>query len=313
MRPQLIDGFLLVLTFALGALLSRVSLCAVAAVQQFIIGRDLAGLNRLLLAAGGAGLMLLLLAGLAPDHVLLPARAPLHSGVFIGGLLLGLGALINGGCYLGSVLYLGTGNLNFLFTLAGIALGLHETASILTGTVSTETGLRMSMGAEWLSGVVGFAALILFAMRTQRLAERWIVLSLGLLAGIVYARHPGWSYGALLQSLLQGQSGLMHWRDNLAALLLFAGAVIGALLAGHLRWQRPTVRRSLRCAAGGFIMGCGAALVPGGNDTLLLWAIPGLTVNGALAFAVMLAVIAAGFALAARRPGSATAEPTPAK
>jgi hypothetical protein len=60
-------------------------------------------------------------------------------------------------------------------------------------------------------------------------------------------------------------------------------------------------------------MGCGAALVPGGNDTLLLWAIPGLTVNGALAFAVMLAVIAAGFALAARRPGSATAEPTPAK
>ena len=57
MRPQLIDGFLLILTFALGALLSRVSLCAVAAVQQFIIGRDLAGLNRLLLAAGGAGLI----------------------------------------------------------------------------------------------------------------------------------------------------------------------------------------------------------------------------------------------------------------
>ena len=120
-------------------------------------------------------------------------------------------------------------------------------------------------------------------------------------------------FKGLALALLQGQSGLMHWRDNLAALLLFAGAVIGALLAGHLRWQRPTVRRSLRCAAGGFIMGCGAALVPGGNDTLLLWAIPGLTVNGALAFAVMLAVIAAGFALAARRPGSATAEPTPAK
>lgn len=42
-----------------------------------------------------------------------------------GGVLLGLGALLNGGCYLGSITYLGSGNSNFLFTLVGIALSLR--------------------------------------------------------------------------------------------------------------------------------------------------------------------------------------------
>ena len=116
----MIDGLLLLLTFVLGALLSRVSLCAVAAVQQFIVRHETEGLRGLALAAGGAGLSLLLLAALLPQSVSLPADSPLQFGVLTGGMLLGLGAMINGGCYLGSVLYVGTGNLNFLFTLAGI-------------------------------------------------------------------------------------------------------------------------------------------------------------------------------------------------
>ena len=58
-------------------------------------------------------------------------------------------------------------------------------------------------------------------------------------------------------------------------------------------------------------MGCGAALIPGGNDNLLLWAIPGLTLYGVVAFGLMLAVIALAFALAARWPRPAAAPPSP--
>jgi hypothetical protein len=47
-------------------------------------------------------------------------------------------------------------------------------------------------------------------------------------------------------------------------------------------------------------MGFGAARVPGGNDLLLLWAIPGLTIYGALAYASMLLLIAAGLLLGQR-------------
>jgi uncharacterized protein len=295
----LIDGLLLLLTFALGALLSRVSLCAVAAMQQLVVGRSASGLGRLLLATSGAAVSLLLLAGLLPGSVWLPVDAPFRAGLIAGGALLGLGAMINGGCYLGSVLYLGTGNLNFLFTLAGIAVGMRATAMLFPGSIGVTSGLRMAAGPIWIIGVCSFAVVVILLMRTRRIAGCWLVLLTGLLAGLVYARRPGWSYGGLLQALLQGRMGLMTWRDNASALLLFAGAVAGATVTGRMRWQRPAPQRSLRCAAGGLIMGTGAALVPGGNDMLLLWAIPGLTLHGGLAYAVMLATIGAGFLLAA--------------
>jgi hypothetical protein len=286
-----IDTLLLLLTFALGALLSRVSLCAVAAVQQWVGARDSAGLRRLALAASGAALALLLLAGLVPRHVWLPADAAPGAGVIAGGVLLGLGALVNGGCYLGSVLYLGTGNLNFVFTLAGIGAGLRLAMNLLPPSVDATSGLRMAMGPVWILGLLGFALAIVVLVRSARVVA-WPALLAGVLAGLVYARQPGWSYGALLQSLLQGRPGLMHWRDNLPAVTLFAGAVAGALVAGRLHWRRPGLVRALRCLVGGTAMGVGAALVPGGNDTLLLWAIPGLTVRGTLAYATMLATIA---------------------
>jgi hypothetical protein len=306
-----IDGLLLLLTFALGALLSRVSLCAVAAVQQFIVGHDAVGLRKLVLAASAAGFSLLLLAGLLPQHVSLPADAPLGFGIVAGGVLLGLGAMINGGCYLGSVLYLGTGNLNFLFTLAGIGLGLRAAMSVLPHSFVATSGLRMVMGPGWFLGLGCFALAIVLLMRDRRPHVIGPALLAGLLAGLVYARAPGWSYGALLQSLLQGRPGLMHWRDNLAAVLLFVGAVAGALVAGRLQWQHPTLVRSLRCLTGGFAMGVGAALVPGGNDTLLLWSIPGLTVRGVLAYVVMLTTIALGFMVQQRAIHVRSRDPQP--
>jgi hypothetical protein len=116
----------------------------------------------------------------------------------------------------------------------------------------------------------------------------------------VYARHPGWSYGTVLDTLAHGRYSRMDWSANLSALLLFVGALTGAWLAGRFQVQRPAWKRAARCAAGGLVMGLGAALVPGGNDSLLLWAIPGLTLYGALAYLVMLGTIAAGFALKAR-------------
>jgi len=296
----LIDTLLLLLTFALGAVLARVSLCAVAGVQRAMSARDYAGLQRLALAASGAGIVLLVLAGIAPDSVLLPSALPFHAGVVAGGVLLGLGALVNGGCYLGSVLYLGSGNVNFLLTLAGIAAGARAAEAFALLPATGAAGARIAMGYAWIGGTLVFALLTLLLLWRARPAARWVALLAGLLAGLVYARHPGWSYGTVLDALAHGRLSRMDWGANLSALLLFAGALAGAWLSGTFRLQRAEWRRALRCAAGGLIMGCGAALVPGGNDSLLLWAIPGLTFYGTLAYFLMLATIAAGFGLQAR-------------
>ena len=309
----MLDVVLLLLTLALGALLSRVSLCAVAGVQQAIATRNFAGLERLALAACGAGLTLLLLAGLLPAEVRLPNDAQFHTGLIAGGVLLALGAMINGGCYLGSVLYLGPGNLNFLFTLAGIALGLRAAASLAPLPITTAPMLRMAMGHLWLLGLGLFALIGALLIRRRWRQAQWLALGAGLLAGLVYARHPGWSYGTVLDALAREPASLVHWRAYSPALALFAGAIGGAVLAGRFALQRPMPLRALRCLAGGAIMGFGAALIPGGNDSLLLWAIPGLTWYGALAFGVMLAVLALGFALAERWPRPASGPSTPAQ
>ena len=95
---------------------------------------------------------------------------------------------------------------------------------------------------------------------------------------------------------------LAQWRTSLSALTLFAGAIGEAALAGRFNMQRPNLQRALRCLAGGAVMGLGAALVPGGNDNLLLWAIPGLTGYGVVAYGLMLWVIVMAFMLAARWP-----------
>jgi len=307
-----IDLLLLLLTFALGLALARVSLCAVAALQQLIDVRQYDGLLRLLLAASGAGVALLLLAGLVPGQVLLPGEMAGLAGAIAGGLLLGLGALVNGGCYLGSVLYLGSGNLNFLLTLVGIAGGEFLSTAATGIALPAEANLRMSMGPAWIAGAAGFSLVIAFglfrarsgagsaARSGARSRERWLAVAAGLLAGLVYARHPGWSYGTVLDSLAQGHFARTYWTMNLAALLLFAGAWSGAWLTGRFRLQWPSAARSLRCLAGGLIMGFGAARVPGGNDLLLLWAIPGLTLYGALAYGSMLLLIAAGLLLGQR-------------
>jgi toxin CptA len=292
-----LDVLLLLLTLALGAALSRVSLCAVAGMQQAVTARNYAGLERLLIATSGAGVSLLLLAGLRPDQVWLPHDAHFHPGIIAGGLLLGLGAMVNGGCYLGSVLYLGTGNLNFLFTLVGIGLGLRAaTAWSPLATVATPS-LSMAMGPLWLLGLGLFALIIALLMYHQRIKGQWLALLAGLLAGLVYARQPGWSYGSTLEALAQGRLGLAQWRGELSALSLFVGAIGGAVLAGQFQLRRLDALRALRCLCGGAIMGYGAALIPGGNDSLLLWAIPGLTLYGALAFGLMLITIALGFVI----------------
>jgi Sulphur transport len=78
-----------------------------------------------------------------------------------------------------------------------------------------------------------------------------------------------------------------------SALMLFAGATLGALLQHRWRLAPLEPLRAARCLAGGFVMGWGAHLVPGGNDMLLLWAIPGLALYGLLAYLVMLVTVAA--------------------
>ena len=73
----------------------------------------------------------------------------------------------------------------------------------------------------------------------------------------------------------------------LLILAVLAGALLAARARNRLRLRRPTCAAVARCLAGGLLMGTGAALVPGGNDALVLHAAPGLALHAALAYAAL--------------------------
>jgi hypothetical protein len=280
-----IDFGLLALTGLLGALMSRTSLCTVAAVQRCVRERRWHGLRPILAATSAAGLVLVAAHAAAPGAVALPPDHRLGVALLLGALLLAAGAVLNGACYLGSVLYIGRGDSNFLFTLLGLGLAARWTYALpvsapghpampdaLPAVAACVLALGLCLGLA-LRGTTGLAA-----------------AGVGLCAGAVFALHPGWSYGALIETFAGARHAMVN--ASLSAALLFAGATAGALLQHRWQFVPPGALRATRCLAGGVLMGAGAHAIPGGNDMLLLWAIPGLAAYGAVAYALMAGTVA---------------------
>lgn len=123
---------------------------------------------------------------------------------------------------------------------------------------------------------------------------------IGVSNGILYAQLGTWSYTHTLRRSVgqlvaptdvgAGQvSAIMLWWLFLA---LVVSVIVSSVLNRRfvLDWRALTGWQGFLW--GGILMGLGAALVPGGNDVLLLNAIPGLSPHALPAYLAMLAGIA---------------------
>lgn len=301
----------------------RASLCNVRAVAEVMTSGTAHLLGSLLQATMWAALMaggLSLLAGLPLPAV--PAAASMPWAL-AGGALFGMGAALNGGCSLSTLHRLADGDLAMLATLAGLVLGVSAWALTLPGAGVFPPGdralvasfwVRWPAGAPWLLGALAlWAGTRLGRLRqaagsgsardsgTVQPAPRYSLPAaaalMGLAAGALYATQGAWSYTNHLRA-----STLRAWTDSPSpsgahtalVVALVLGMVLSARLRGPLAWRHPTRALAwLRHAAGGLLMGLGAAVVPGGNDTLLLNGLPTLAPQMIGAYLAMLAGIAA--------------------
>ena len=92
-------------------------------------------------------------------------------------------------------------------------------------------------------------------------------------------------------------AALALWRVALGArallaVALLAGAVLGGWTAGRMSNASVDPVQLVRCVVGGVVMGWGSVLLPGGNDGLVLVAMPLGWPYAWLAFATMCATIA---------------------
>src|SRR6266487_2211051 len=181
-----------------------------------------------------------------------------------GGFVFGIGAAINGACAISTMSRLADGQLSMLATLLGFVCGGLSGAVLMQATrLSPPSPERTMFGLQiaWTTAII--IALFLWALRE---IKRW------------------WrtrSAGARLHELVLAR----RYRLSRAAML--AGMVLST-------WQRKSFRLEwqprlhwLRNAFGGLLMGLGAAFVPGGNDTLVLFGIPSLSPNALPVYAAM--------------------------
>ena len=295
---------------AMGFAIQRGGTCTVAAVDELLTSRRghrlLAMLEASLWVAGGLALAQL-------GHLMgsMPAGFEVSLWTVAGGALLGLGAWINRACVFGAVARLGSGEWAYAATPLGFYLGCLS-AMLLFPRPAAMAVVQSSVffDASNLFALC-FAVFVLWrlwpGLRALRGPDRgaWLgqkiwaphaaTIVIGVSFVITLLLAGRWAYTDVLADLARAMNGTTGALavPVLLLLALYAGALIGGRTAARWRSTPVSAATLLRCLTGGAVMAWGSLLIPGSNDGLILIGIPLLRPYAWLAFASMVAAIAA--------------------
>lgn len=301
----------------LGFVIQRGGTCMVAAVDEFWTTRRF-GLGRSLIETA---LWVTLLAGVAALIGLsVPAspRVEPGSAAALGGVLLGIGAWLNGACALGTLAKIGSGQWAFFVTLGGIIAGIEASARV--GMMSLP-GLSMQAMPS-VSTMISFSGVLLVAFHWRSLlgltasddrhpqqSLKWATVAIGICITIIALSVGSWSYTGALHAIFR-DGPLSHSFDLAMMTAILGGAIVGGSLSKTMSMQEEGggLLDYARHLGGGILMGLGGGLVPGGNDQLILFNAPMFEPFAWLALTTMTLTILACLVVGAR---TATAPPDP--
>jgi uncharacterized protein len=295
MIPVLLFALALACAFALGLAVSSGSTCAVAAARDLVHARRAGTMVGFLLAIGIAGIVTLGGKWLFGDVVHLAGDPPIGWPLLVGGVLLGIGATVNGACLFGTLARLGNGELRFVAMPLGLAAGF----AIVEMLPGFAPGLALPNPLAKPSAI-GWAVMALFAMllllawrflrqgsdRSDRRTYRWAMLLLGAAGAIEFMLYPGSTFvDAVRMSVLGAMTGYVL--PVAATVAAMAGSVISGLTGRTFSLRMPRFALLARSFTGGALMAAGGWLIPGGNDALLLAYLPAATLGGLVAYGIM--------------------------
>jgi hypothetical protein len=289
----------------LGYLAQTVGLCMVRGVNEWRAGN-----REFLLAILLCG-VLAWVAALFSHFADIPLkfRAYEFSGWFIfGGLVFGLGAALNQGCGVSTLSKLARGDSKMIATLVGWLTGWTLLASWQPQIEIIESPLPENLTYAVL--ILTSVALTIWAIRGDKERRKlWLgMMGIGLLAGFVFLFEPKWPPSGLLLHLSNAtmDSEKVTW-PSVHQYLLFIGLLSGMFLAAWRTSKFHFVPSKLKHwalhAFAGTLMGIGASLAMGGNDSQLLLALPTLSLAGLSAISGMLLGIWLGLYVMELRKG----------
>lgn len=274
----------LALVFVMGMAVQRGNTCTVVAFDDLLHRRSperlLAIVYCWLWVAGGLTLL-----KLTTGFTLGAQLFPITIWSVIGGLTLGIGAVVNGACTVGTVARIGSGEYAYGLTLVGFFLGcvlappvFGRTATSHTGSAATTTSVDYPVPA-----LFGLAVVVALTVRRLAAHEResfrdflhkaWdprtALMIVAVLFVVVVHVYGAWAYTDLLGDVAKGADKQIGERFAIFAALL-AGAIVGGRTLRGTRLIGPLGPRVIRCALGGTLMGIGFSLAPGAFDGMTL-------------------------------------------
>ena len=298
----------LMFAFILGFSAHRAGVCTVAAVNELITSKS----ARIFLSFFKVVLWVLLVNRVAT--ALMPELArpyfsqPLSLSIVAGGFIFGVGAAINGACSFATISKIAQGSLHVALTLPAFILGM-VTYNFFVGkkppVVDGERLVEQSEGFSILLIVLMVWALrelvvIIWsaiknggywsAIRAKRYRLSTGAALVGVCSGFLYLIHGRWAYSSRIIDYLtdsqsaQSVSGMIGTGLFLA---LLTGAIASAISSRQFGftfakndWHKNLI--------GGFLMGFGAIMIPGGNAKLILQDIPQLSAHAIPAYLAMI-------------------------
>jgi uncharacterized membrane protein YedE/YeeE len=290
-----------VLAGILGFAAHRASVCTVRAVAEYTHS----GTGHMMVSIGKSVLWVFALT--IPVFFLMPQTAAGIGGwqltglAIIGGLLFGIGAAVNGACAYSTMARMVDGEIGMLLAVAGFALGVGGFVFLLGGQVLARPAPAPGLVPAVLpySGILAalllswavYEFLRLWRTRPKDKSLRRLILApqyrlstaamlIGLCAATIFLLFGSPGYTTTFQQVVEGYLGTRDWPQHGRWIVL--GAVLFGMLSST--WQRRSFRIDwrprwswLRNILGGAMMGFGTALLPGGNDALVLYGIPSLS------------------------------------
>jgi len=299
--------WILAAAFALcaGFALQRGGICAVLAVREVIREKQWARFLALLECAAWALIGLLTANAFGSMSInAWPVPASIMTAA-VGGAIFGLGATTNGACAFGSAGRLAAGEVSFLVLPPAFGVVIARRVGLAWHAAP------MAFGISGAAFSLLIAVLVIFAAWRTWTAVRGIARSptgaLGALAApswppalamaiIAFANIgllllvANWPYTTLLVDAATGR-GMENSLRAILVLIFLTGAVIGAGSADAFKFRGAGFRDLVLRAVGWLIMGIGAAMIPGGNDALVLVGLPLMQLPAFAAYAGMVAAI----------------------
>ena len=291
----------MILSLYVGFAISRNRLCALAAASDALTRTNLSLYAGFGLVIGAATFVVMPLTLAHSPWFTLPRAVIVTGPILFGAAVAGSGVFVNGACPMGTLMRLGMGELQFLFTLVGLAVGfvVLDTTHFLPAVTAVSGQAEVPLAAR-IAGLAAGGYLYWISDRylsrrpsDQHRLLRIMMPVLGVVGALLFCLSPHPSYGDAIHQLVAPAPATLTARIGKG--LVGGAAIFGALLVAFvngsfvLRW--PPLAGFIRCVLGGFVMAVGSKLMGAGGEELVLTGAPSGAATSVLCLAIMFMTI----------------------